>query len=35
MFERFQALKWIERERSTRAVRFTRSGEAGFGRVFA
>jgi DNA-binding transcriptional ArsR family regulator len=35
LLERFDALKWIERERSSRVVRFTRPGEAGFRRLFA
>ena len=35
LLERFHELKWIDRDGSSRVVRFTRSGEAGFGRMFA
>jgi len=35
LLERFNELKWIDRDGSSRVVRFTRSGEAGFGRMFA
>lgn len=34
LLARFEALDWIARERSCRAVRVTRSGEAGFKRTF-
>jgi DNA-binding transcriptional ArsR family regulator len=35
LLARFHELKWIDRDGSSRVVRFTRSGEAGFGRMFA
>ncbi len=35
LLDRFHALNWIEREKSSRAVRFTRSGEAGFRRILS
>jgi len=35
LLERFQALNWLERDKQSRAVRFTRSGEAGFLRMLA
>ena len=35
LFERFQALKWIARDRESRAVLFTPSGDSGFRRMFA
>ncbi|HEX4077722.1 MAG TPA: winged helix-turn-helix domain-containing protein [Rhizomicrobium sp.] len=35
LFARFQALKWIVRDKGSRAVRFTPSGEAGFRRMIA
>jgi DNA-binding transcriptional ArsR family regulator len=34
LMERFHDLKWIDRDGSSRVVRFTRSGEAGFDRMF-
>ena len=35
LLARFHELKWIDRDGASRVVRFTRSGEAGFGRMFA
>jgi hypothetical protein len=35
LLERFRVLSWIERENDSRAVRFTRPGEAGFRRMLA
>jgi len=35
LFERFQALKWIARDRESRALRFTPSGETGFRQMVA
>jgi DNA-binding transcriptional ArsR family regulator len=35
LLERFHELKWIDRDGASRVVRFTRLGEAGFGRMFA
>jgi DNA-binding transcriptional ArsR family regulator len=35
LFARFQALKWIARDKESRTVRFTPSGEAGFRRMIA
>ncbi|HWE05597.1 MAG TPA: winged helix-turn-helix domain-containing protein [Rhizomicrobium sp.] len=34
LLERFHELKWIDRDGSSRVLRFTRPGEAGFGRMF-
>jgi DNA-binding transcriptional ArsR family regulator len=34
LLERLRALKWLEREKGSRAVRFTRTGETAFRRTF-
>ncbi|HEY2446909.1 MAG TPA: winged helix-turn-helix domain-containing protein [Rhizomicrobium sp.] len=35
LLERFRALKWLERDRESRAVHFSRAGEVAFARAFA